>query len=179
MYTGAVAAVILIVVEFATAGATKTALGRRYPRLSANELTTITHVTVISEALVALIAAVLFVWIARSCMDGKNWARITAAALCALGILDAFPALAVPHLRADKSLADLILSFFVAGDRAGLDLHSVAAQLNAYFRQLRRHGEPVMNNKALAIRLPSCHVPNAASGAKPSAVLCASTTPAN
>jgi hypothetical protein len=136
MYAGAVASVILIVVEFVTAGATKTALGRRYPRLSASELTTVTHFTVISEAVVALIAAVLFVWIARTCMDGKNWARITATVLCGLGILEAFLALTVPHLRAGRSSADLIVSFVVAG--IGLVSICILWQRspNAYFRQL-------------------------------------------
>ena len=140
MYAGAVASVILIVVEFVTAHATKTALGRRYPRLSASELTTVTHFTVTGEAVAALIAAVLFVWIARACLDGKNWARLTAAALCALGILDAFLALTVPSLRAGRSSADLILSFVVA--KIGLISICILWQRssNAFFRQLRRPG---------------------------------------
>jgi uncharacterized membrane protein YhaH (DUF805 family) len=130
--------VILIVVEFVTVHATKAALGRRYPRLSASELTTVTHFTVISKAVVALIVAGLFVWIARKCMDGRNWARITATVLCALGILDALLALTVPHLRAGGSSADLILSFSIAG--IGLISICILWQRssNTYFRQLRR-----------------------------------------
>jgi hypothetical protein len=96
MYAGAVASVILVIVEFLTAGATRTALGRRYRLMSANELTTVAHFTVVAEAVAALIASVLFVWIARRCLQGKNWARITATVLCAWGILDAFLALTLP-----------------------------------------------------------------------------------
>jgi hypothetical protein len=85
MYTGAVAALVLVVVEFVTAQATKTALGHRYPSMSARDLAAVARFTVISEAVVALIVAGLFVWIARRCLDGKNWARITATVLGALG----------------------------------------------------------------------------------------------
>jgi hypothetical protein len=70
---------------------------------------------VFSEAVAALIVAGLFVWIARKCMAGKNWARITATVLCALGILDAVLALTGPGLRAGRSPADLILGSTVAG----------------------------------------------------------------
>lgn len=138
MYTGAVASVILIVVEFVTAQATKTALGRRYPRLSASGLTSVAHFTVISEAVVALIAAVLFVWIARACMDGRNWARVTATVLCGLAIVGAFLALTLPGLRVGWGSADLSLRFVVAG--IGLVSICILWQRssNAYFRQLRR-----------------------------------------
>jgi hypothetical protein len=140
MYTGAAAALIYIVAEFMTASATKTALGRRYPRLSASELTAAARFTVISEAVVALIAAVLFVGIARACTHGKNWARITGTVLCGLGIVEALIDLTVPGLRAGRSPADLIVSFVVAG----LGLISVCIlwqrRSAAYFRPLRRPG---------------------------------------
>lgn len=140
MYAGAVASVILVVVEFVTAQATKTALGRRYPRLSASELTTVTHFTVISEAVLSLIGAVLFVWIARRCLAGKNWARITATVLAALGTLAAFLALTLPGLHAGWSSADLIVRFVVAG--IGLISVGILWQRssNGYFRQLRHPG---------------------------------------
>jgi hypothetical protein len=140
MYTGAVAALVLVVVEFVTAQATKTALGHRYPSLSARDLAAVARFTVISEAVVALIVAVLFVWVARRCLDGKNWARITATVLGALGTLDAFLALTVAHLHAGHSTADLIVGFVIAG----IGLVSICIlwlrSSNAYFRQVGRTG---------------------------------------
>jgi Co/Zn/Cd efflux system component len=111
---------------------------RAYPRLSASDLTTLTHFTVASEAVAGLIAAVLFVWIARACLQGKNPARITAAVLCGLAIVGAFLALTVPDLRADRSSADLIVSFVVAG--IGLVSTCILWQRSssAYFRQVTR-----------------------------------------
>jgi hypothetical protein len=81
----------------------------------------------------ALIGTVLFVWMARACLDGKNWARITAAALCALGVLGAFLDLG-GAITGGRSTANLITTFVVAG----IGLVSICLlwqrSSNAYFR---------------------------------------------
>lgn len=87
MYAGAVVAVINAVVFVMTASATKGAIEAKHPHLSASSVSTLTHIAVIFVAVVALIGAVLFVWIARSCVAGKNWTRITAMALLVLAAL--------------------------------------------------------------------------------------------
>src|SRR5580693_6236412 len=79
MYAGAVFAVIQAVVFAVTAGATKSAIEAKHPHMSASTVSTVTHAAVIS--------AVLFVWIARSCTAGKNRARITGTSLFAVAVL--------------------------------------------------------------------------------------------
>jgi hypothetical protein len=136
MYAGAVASAVRVAVAFATAGATKTAIAQKYPTLSASSLTTVTHVAVIGGAAVALIAGVLFVWIARVCMAGKNWARITGTVLCAIGVLFAVLDLTVGA----RSSADLVMNYVVAG----IGLVSICPlwqrSSSAYFRQSTRAG---------------------------------------
>ena len=87
MYAGAVFAVIQAVVFSVTAGATKSAIEAKHPHMSASTVSTVTHAAVIFEAVLAVISAVLFVWIARSCAAGKNRARITGTALFAVAVL--------------------------------------------------------------------------------------------
>jgi hypothetical protein len=136
MYAGAVASVIRAVVAFVTAGATKTAIEHKYPRLSAGTITTVTHIAVIGGAVAALIGAVLFVWIAGACMQGKNWARITATVLCALGILGILSA--VLNLGADRTGANLIMSSVVAGIGLVSILMLWQRGSNDYFRHVSR-----------------------------------------
>lgn len=87
MYAGAVASVILAITYVMTMSATKTAIEKKNPHFSASTLSTVTHVGVIIGTIGALIGAVLFIWIARSCKSGKNWARVTATVLAAVSVL--------------------------------------------------------------------------------------------
>ena len=138
MYAGAVASVARAVVDFVTAGAAKTAIERKYPRLSAGEINTVTHIAVIGGAVGTLIGTVLFVWIARACLAGKNWARITATVFCALGILGILAASL--DLGAARTAANLITSSVVAG----IGLISVCLlwqrSPDSYFRNVSRPG---------------------------------------
>ena len=110
MYAGAVASVARGVACLVTERAAKAALGHRFPRLSAGDITTLTHAMVIAGSVAGLIGAVLFAWIALECVAGKNWARMTATVFCALGILGAFAG-----LDAGRSSAAVITGFVVAG----------------------------------------------------------------
>ena len=69
MYAGAVASVARGVVYLVTERATKAALEHRFPRLSAATITTLTHATVIAGAVKGVVGALLFVWIARECLE--------------------------------------------------------------------------------------------------------------
>jgi hypothetical protein len=135
MYAGAVASVVRGVTYLVTQRATKAALEHRFPRMSAGNITTLTHATVIAGAVAGLIGAVLFVWIALECVQGKNWARITATVFCALGILGAFVG-----LDAARSSASVIVGFVVAG----IGLVSVCLlwqrSSSAFFGNVRRPG---------------------------------------
>jgi hypothetical protein len=133
MYAGAVASVIHAVVALITTGATKSAIHGKHPHLAAGTLSTLTSITVIATAVLALIGAGLFIWIARACRRGKNWARVTGTVFAVLGVL-----LAIYDVSAGRSAASLIVSFVVAA----LGLASVAIlwqhSSSAYFRYFKR-----------------------------------------
>ena len=48
------------------------------------------HVEVVALVLVGLIAAGLWIWLARSCRAGKSWARIVSTVLFAISTISAF-----------------------------------------------------------------------------------------
>jgi hypothetical protein len=87
MYAGAILGLIHAVVYVITAGATKRAIEARHPHWSASLVSTTTGITVIGGTVIVLLAVVLYVWIARSCRRGKNWARVTGTVLFALAVL--------------------------------------------------------------------------------------------
>jgi hypothetical protein len=133
MYAGAVASVIHAVVALATTGAMKAALEQKHPQWSPGTLSKLTTVTVIAIAVVALIAAVLFIWIARASMRGKNAARIAAAVLGAIGVL-----LPIYDVGIGRSTATLAWGFAVIA----IGLASVVLlwlpSSGAYFRYFKR-----------------------------------------
>jgi hypothetical protein len=108
MYAGAAASAIHAVVYVATQGAEKAAIERRYPHKPAGTVSTLTHVTVIGGVIVGLLGAALFIWVARSCRRGRNWARVTATVLFVLGVLAA-----VYDLVSPRAAAVTVVSFGV------------------------------------------------------------------
>jgi hypothetical protein len=84
MYAGAAASLLGIIIAIATAGATKNALENKSPHLTASQVASAQHVLVAGSIAGGLIAAALWVFIARMCKNGKNWARITATVLLAV-----------------------------------------------------------------------------------------------
>jgi hypothetical protein len=87
MYAGAILGLIRPVIYVITAGATKRAIEAKHPYWSASLVSTTTDIAVIGGAVIALMAAVLYVWIARSCRSGKNRARITGTVLFVFAVL--------------------------------------------------------------------------------------------
>jgi hypothetical protein len=87
MYAGAILGPIHAVIYVITADATKRAIEGKHPYWSHSLVNTTTGIAVIGGAAVTLMAALLYVWIARSCRSGKNWARITGTVLFAIVIL--------------------------------------------------------------------------------------------
>ena len=130
MYAGAAASAIHAVAVLLTPGAMKTAIEQKHPDQSAGTLSTI---TVIATVVLALIGAVLFIWVARACLRGKSPARITAAVLATLGFL-----FVIYDVSAGRSAVSLILSFVVEA----IGLASVALlwlpSSSAYLRYFKR-----------------------------------------
>jgi hypothetical protein len=88
MYVGAVASLLGIIVGIVTIGATKTAIEKRSPKLTISQVNASEHALIFGFILGGIVAAVLWVVIARACQDGRNWARITGTVLFAIATID-------------------------------------------------------------------------------------------
>jgi len=87
MYAGAIVTAIHAVIYVATAGAEKTAIKVKHPQMLPGTLSAVAAGVVTFETVVAVLSAVLFVWIARQCLKGRNGARITATVLLVVAVL--------------------------------------------------------------------------------------------
>jgi|HubBroStandDraft_5_1064220.scaffolds.fasta_scaffold29513_2 hypothetical protein len=87
MYAGAAISVTQAITYVLTESATKRAIENGHPRMSASTVNTLAHAGVIIGAVIAVLAIIAFVSIARSCAAGKNSGRIAATVLCALAVL--------------------------------------------------------------------------------------------
>ena len=102
MYAGAAASLISIVIEILTVNATKTAIARHSPNLSASQLASTQHALVGGFIAGGVIAAAVWIGLALACRRGHNWARITGTVLFGLATLDTFVGLATPVATAPK-----------------------------------------------------------------------------
>ena len=111
MYGGAAASLIYLIASIVTVGSTKTAIEKRFPNLTASQVTTEQHVLLIAGVAGGLIAIAAWILIARACQAGKNWARITGTVLFGIGTLDALGGLINPVAVPVKILAFVIWAF--------------------------------------------------------------------
>ena len=102
MYVGAVASVLGIVIDILTVNATKTAIQKRSHHLTASQITSAQHVLVIAFIVGGVIAAAVWIFLAKSCQRGQSWARITGTVLFALATVDTFVGLSAPVAGAVK-----------------------------------------------------------------------------
>lgn len=132
MYGGAAASLIYLIASIVTVGSTKTAIEKRFPNLTASQVTTEQHVLLIAGVAGGLIAIAAWILIARACQAGRNWARITGTVLFGIGTLDAVGGLVNPVAVPVKILAFVIWAF---GLIAVIRLWQAAS--SAYFRAPR------------------------------------------
>jgi hypothetical protein len=111
MYGGAAVSLIYLIASIVTVGSTKTAIEKRFPDLTASQVSTEQHVLLIAGVVGGLIAIAAWIFIARACLAGKNWARITGTVLFGIGTLDAFGGLINPVAAPVKILAFVIWAF--------------------------------------------------------------------
>jgi hypothetical protein len=102
MYIGAAASIVGIIIDILTVNATKTAIEKRSHHLTASQLDASQHALVIAFIIGGLIGAGLWIFLARSCQAGKNWARITGTALFAISTVDTFVGVTAPLAAAVK-----------------------------------------------------------------------------
>jgi hypothetical protein len=88
MYAGAAASVVGVVIEVLTVNATKTAIEKHSPNLSASQVASTQHVLIIGAILGGLIAIAAWIVIARASQNGHAWARITGTVFFALATVD-------------------------------------------------------------------------------------------
>ena len=96
MYVGAAASLLGIVVDILTVSATKAAIEKRSPNLSVSQVNSSQHVLVAGFIVAGVIAAVVWIVLARASAAGHSWARITGTVLFALSTVDTFGGLAAP-----------------------------------------------------------------------------------
>jgi hypothetical protein len=96
MYVGAAASLLGIVIDIVTVGATKTAMEKRSPNLSVSQINSSQHVLVAGFIAAGVIAAVVWIVLARASKSGHNWARITGTVLFALSTVDTIVGLTAP-----------------------------------------------------------------------------------
>ena len=132
MYGGAIVSLIYLVSSVVTEGSTKTAIEKRFPKLTASQVTTEQHVLLITSIVAGVISIAAWILIARACQAGKIWARITGTVLFGLATLDAIGGLVNPVAVPVKILAFVIWLF---GLIAAVRLWQAAS--TAYFKAPR------------------------------------------
>jgi hypothetical protein len=88
MYAGAAATIVGVVIEILTVNATKTAIEKHSPNLSASQVASTQHVLIIGAIAGGLVALCAWIVIARACQNGRRWARITGTVFFALATVD-------------------------------------------------------------------------------------------
>ncbi len=97
MYAGAVASLIGIAIDLTTLTATKSAMKRQFPNLTASHVKAQEGPLMVGWIAGGLIAAALWIFVARNCQSGKSWARITGTVLFGVATMDALGNLVVPE----------------------------------------------------------------------------------
>ncbi len=96
MYVGAATSLLGIIIDILTVNATKTAIEKRSPNLSASQINSSQHVLVAGFIAGGVIAAIVWIVLARASAAGHNWARITGTVLFALSTVDTVVGLRAP-----------------------------------------------------------------------------------
>ena len=94
MYVGAAASLIGIIVDLTTYGSLQDAIAKHQRRngqpLTHSQVVDLAHVEVVALVVGGLIAAGLWIWLARSCGAGKSWARVVSTVLFAISTIGTF-----------------------------------------------------------------------------------------
>jgi predicted tellurium resistance membrane protein TerC len=88
MYVGAAAELVALVVDLIFVGSLRADLKRQYPHYTSLQLSHAQNARVAFLVLAAIVAASLWLWMARANGSGRSWARTVSAVLFSIGILD-------------------------------------------------------------------------------------------
>jgi hypothetical protein len=89
MYAGAAASLVGIVIDFLLRHSIRTAIIQHDSKLTAAQVNDTYHAELVVFVIVGVIGAGLWFWMARSCLAGKSWARITSTVFFAIATIDA------------------------------------------------------------------------------------------
>lgn len=81
MYAGAVASLIGIAVNLTSIGSLRGDIASHNRSLTASQVTSVEHAEIGAFIAGGLIAAALWIWMARSCGSGRGWARTVSTVL--------------------------------------------------------------------------------------------------
>ena len=96
MYAGAAVSTVSLIVSLTTLGGTKAAIRKAKPSLTAAQVNQL-NTFIISLAIISgVVGIVLWLWMARTNSQGRNWARIVSTVLFGLATLDLFGVLSQP-----------------------------------------------------------------------------------
>lgn len=129
MYAGAVISLLGIVIDIVTISATKSAIARHSKNMTASQVASTQHVLIAGFVAGGVIAAVVWIVLARFCKLGRGWARITGTVLFGLATVDTLVGLTTPIALAVRLWA---LLTWLAGLTAVVFLWRRAS--SAYFR---------------------------------------------
>ena len=108
MYLGAATSLLGIVIDIVTVSSTKAAIARHSKNMTASQLSSTQHVLIAGFVAGGVIAAVVWIVLARSCQRGRGWARITGTVLFALATVDTLVGLGTPVALAVRLWAVLV-----------------------------------------------------------------------
>jgi hypothetical protein len=77
MYVGAAASLIGIVIDLLMRHSIRTAIVQHSSKLTPTQVNDAYHAELVVLVVFGVIGAGLWLWMARSCLAGKNWARVT------------------------------------------------------------------------------------------------------
>jgi hypothetical protein len=97
MYAGAVASLIGIVVDLTTLSATKSAIEKHFPQLTASQVNGQGRALMAGWIVGGLIGAGLWIVIAQACKRGKSWARTTGTVLLGIAAVEGLGNLVAPE----------------------------------------------------------------------------------
>jgi hypothetical protein len=93
MYAGAASSLISILVSLNAVSGIKRVIGQSSAPVPASQLNDLVGALVGALIVIGLIGAGIWLWLARFCLRGRNWARITGTVLFALSTLNALGSL--------------------------------------------------------------------------------------
>ena len=101
MYAGAAASLLGMVVNIVTVNSTKSAIDK-HSHLTASQLNATQHTLIAGSAISGVITAALWIFLARNCLGGRNWARVVGTVLFAIATIDTIGAAIAPLAAAVK-----------------------------------------------------------------------------